>query len=56
MLLTYNLHIRNTDPRFQFSLVLYIRVSNVFRSQMKNAVSYMWGVTVLQLVFFKIKE
>ena len=36
MLLTYDLHIRNTDPCLMFP-----------RSQMKNAVSYMWDVTVI---------
>ena len=44
-LLTYDLCIRNTDPHFH---LLWSRVKrNIFRSQMKNAVSYMWDVTVI---------
>ena len=43
MLLTYNLHIRNTDPRFH---LVSCYKKTFFRSQMKNAVSYMWDVTV----------
>ena len=44
MLLTYNLRIGNTDPRFHL-VSCYKKI--FFRSQMKNAVSYMWDVTVV---------
>ena len=43
MLLTYNLRIRNTDPRFH---LVSCYKKHFFRSQAKNAVSYMWDVTV----------
>ena len=44
MLLTYNLRIRNTDPRFR---LVSCYKKHFLRSQMKNAVSYMWDVTVI---------
>ena len=45
-LLTCDLHIRNTDPCFH---LVSCYKKHFFRSQMKNAVSYMWDVTVYQI-------
>ena len=45
VLLTYDLRIRNTDPRFH----LVSCYKKHFRSQMKNAVSYMRVVTYFNL-------
>ena len=50
MLLTYNLRIRNTDPRFHLGTCYK---KHFFGSQMKNAVSYMWDVTVYGPKCFK---
>ena len=45
MLLTYDLRERNTDPCFH----LVSCYENIFRSQMKNAVSYQRELTVCLL-------
>ena len=49
MLLTYNIHIRNTDPCFH----LVSCYEKHFRSQMKNAVSYKQVLTVLIFIVLK---
>ena len=45
MLLTYDLHIRNTDPSFH----LVSCYKKHFRPQMKNAVPCKWELTVCSL-------
>ena len=42
ILLTYDLHIRSTDPRFH----LVSQYKNIFRSHMKNDISYKLKLTV----------
>ena len=49
MLLTYNIHIRNTDPCFH----LVSCYEKHFRSQMENAVSYKQVLTVLMCIVLK---
>ena len=46
MLLTYDLHIRNTDPSVS---TWSHAMRNIFRSQMKNAVSYQQELSVCSL-------